>query len=74
MGRYAMADPGAVFRAIDANGDGQLDVDELSEALGKLKVPCDLDFVAAAGHSDTEPGLVSSMVTHSDGIRDLLAK
>jgi proline iminopeptidase len=46
----------------------------LSEALGKLKVPCDLDFVAAAGHSDTEPGLVSSMVTHSDGIRDLLAK
>mmetsp|Transcript_19903 Transcript_19903/g.51731 ORF Transcript_19903/g.51731 Transcript_19903/m.51731 type:complete len:391 (-) Transcript_19903:30-1202(-) len=46
----------------------------LSEALGKLKVPCDLDFVAAAGHSDTEPGLVSSMVTHSDAIRDLLAK
>ena len=46
----------------------------LSEALGKLKVPCDLDFVAAAGHSDTEPGLVSSMITHSDGIRDLLAK
>ena len=44
----------------------------LSEALGKLKVPCDLDFVAAAGHSDTEPGLVSSMVTHSDAIRDLL--
>ena len=28
----------------------------LSEALGKLNVPVDLDFVAAAGHSDTEPG------------------
>ena len=46
----------------------------LSEALGKLNVPVDLDFVAAAGHSDTEPGLVSSLITHSDGIRDLLAK
>ena len=46
----------------------------LSEALGKLNVPVDLDFVAAAGHSDTEPGLVSSMITHSDAIRDLLAK
>ena len=34
----------------------------------------DLDFVAAAGHSDTEPGLVSSMITHSDAIRDLLTK
>ena len=47
---------------------------KLSEALQKLGVSVDLDFVAAAGHSDSEPGLVSSIITHSDAIRDLLTK
>lgn len=44
----------------------------LCEALEKLGVPVALDFVAAAGHSDTEPGLVDSMIKHSDTLRSLL--
>jgi len=46
----------------------------LAEALEAKKVDVALDFVAAAGHSDTEPGLVDSMIKHSDAIRDLLQK
>jgi len=44
----------------------------LARALERVGVTVDLDFVAGAGHSDTEPGLVDSMVRHSDELRDLL--
>jgi proline iminopeptidase len=32
----------------------------------------DLEFVAGAGHSDSEPGLVDAMVRASDKLRDIL--
>ena len=30
------------------------------------------EYVAGAGHSDTEPGLVDAMVRHSDDLGDIL--
>lgn len=45
----------------------------LAEALRVVGVPVDLEFVAGAGHSDSEPGLVDAMVRASDTFKRALA-
>jgi len=42
----------------------------LTKALEKVGIPVDLEFVAGAGHSDSEPGLVDAMVRATDRFRD----
>ena len=42
----------------------------LAKALRAVGVETDLEFVAGAGHSDSEPGLVDAMVRASDKFRD----
>ena len=38
----------------------------------KVGADVNLEFVAGAGHSDTEPGLVDAMVRATDGMREAL--
>ena len=42
----------------------------LTEALREKGCEVELEFVAGAGHSDSEPGLVDAMVRASDRFRD----
>jgi len=42
----------------------------LAQALRAVGVRVDLEFVAGAGHSDSEPGLVDAMVRATDTFRD----
>ena len=44
----------------------------LTNALRALGVEVDLEFVAGAGHSDSEPGLVDAMVRASDRLREVV--
>ena len=43
----------------------------LAEALRAVGADVDLEFVAGAGHSDSEPGLVDAMVRATDRLRAL---
>lgn len=45
----------------------------LAKALRAAGAEVDLEFVAGAGHSDSEPGLADAMVRASDKLRDHLA-
>ena len=42
----------------------------LAEALRAVGTECELEFVAGAGHSDSEPGLVDAMVRATDAFRN----
>ena len=46
----------------------------LTEALRAAGCDVDLEFVAGAGHSDSEPGLVDAMVRATDRFRDVLGE
>ena len=45
---------------------------QLTKACRKLGMSVDLEFVAGAGHSDSEPGLVDAMVRATDKFRESL--
>ena len=42
----------------------------LAQALGAVGAQCELEIVAGAGHSDSEPGLIDAMVRATDKFRD----
>ena len=44
----------------------------LAQALEEAGAAVELEFVAGAGHSDSEPGLVDAMVRATDGMREAL--
>ena len=44
----------------------------LAQALRVVDVPVELEFVAGAGHSDSEPGLVDAMVRASDRFKEVV--
>ena len=45
----------------------------LTKALRAVGVDAELEFVAGAGHSDSEPGLADAMVRATDKLREVLA-
>ena len=45
----------------------------LAQALGAVGAQCELEIVAGAGHSDSEPGLIDAMVRATDKFRDVAA-